>query len=226
VSVDSLAQAYKTPLTVILAASAGLSELGQLTGPQADLVALIDEQASLLSEMTSRLLAAARLDTNEVDVSLKAVGVEPMIDDAIAGLKRRLSGSTVVIDLKDDNLVLLCDRQLMLLLLAQYLDNACTHSVPGATITLRAAQLDSSIVFSAHSFGPAIPAADWEYVFEPDYPFSSHGYHAARPGIGLSLARRIATIHGGTVWVDSKESEGTTFFAAIPSHAKEIAPDE
>jgi K+-sensing histidine kinase KdpD len=216
-AIDSLAQAYKTPLTVILAASAGLSEIGELSGPQADLVALIEEQASLLTDITAQLLAAARMDASDGAIGLNLVGVEPMIDDAVARLKARLASLTISIDIQDEGLVLSCDRQLIILLLAQFLDHARTYSFQGTTITLRAAQLHTKVVFSVHSFRPVIPAMDLESIFEPDFPFSAHGYHAAGPGIGLSLARRVAAIHSGTVWVDSKEVEGTTFYAAIPS---------
>ena len=47
---DSLAHAYKTPLTAIRAASTGLGEMGHLSAAQAELVALIDEQTGLLGE--------------------------------------------------------------------------------------------------------------------------------------------------------------------------------
>jgi len=102
---DGLAQAYKTPLTAILAASAGLNEMGKLSPTQADLVALIDEQARSLSELTTRLLVSARLDAREAQIDAKPAGVEPIIDDAVAGLRTRLAGRKVVIDIEDDSLV-------------------------------------------------------------------------------------------------------------------------
>ena len=69
---DSLAHAYKTPLTAIRAASTGLSEMGHLSAAQAELVALIDEQAGLLGNLTTRLLTTARLDAGEVAVHADA----------------------------------------------------------------------------------------------------------------------------------------------------------
>ena len=60
----------------------------------------------------------------------------------------------VAIDLPDDNLVLCCDRQLMIMLLTQYIDNACKYSIYGTTITIRAVQSKAEVIFSVHSFGP------------------------------------------------------------------------
>jgi two-component system sensor histidine kinase KdpD len=216
---DSLAHAYKTPLTAIRAASTGLGEMGRLSAGQAELVGLIDEQTGLLNELTTRLLTTARLDAGEVAIHASPVGVGPMIEEIVASLRDRLASMKVSIDLKDDNLVLCCDRQLMIMLLTQYIDNACKYSVFGTTITIRVAQANAEVIFSVHSFGPVIPMADRERIFNRYYRSSTQSNRAAGTGIGLSVAKRVAVIHGGYVWVTSEEMEGTTFFAAIPAPA-------
>jgi K+-sensing histidine kinase KdpD len=213
---DGLAQVYKTPLTAILAASAGLSEMGRLSETQAELVALIDDQARLLSNLTSRLLATARLDAKEIELHPKPAGVEPIIDDAVAAIRPRLEDRKVVIHLEDENLVLHCDRQLILMLLSQFLDNACKYADPGTSITIRAADQNSKVVFSVHNFGPIIPKADLEGIFEHYQLPSSLVGRTENKGFGLSVAKRIAAFHGGTVRATSSAAEGTTFFAEIP----------
>ena len=214
---DGLAQAYKTPLTAILAASAGLNEMGKLSPTQADLVALIDEQARSLSELTTRLLVSARLDAREAQIDAKPAGVEPIIDDAVAGLRTRLAGRKIVIDIEDDSLVLCCDRQLILMLLTQYIDNACKYSRTGTAITVRAACANSEVIFSVHNFGPQIPLVERECIFDHYSLPASLTNRTGNAGFGLSVAKRIALVHSGYVWVTSDEAMGTTFFAAIPS---------
>jgi two-component system sensor histidine kinase KdpD len=214
---DSLAHAYKTPLTAIRAASTGLGEMGHLSAGQAELVALIDEQTGLLSELTTRLLTTARLDAGEVAVHASQVGVGPLIEEVVASLRDRLASMKVAIELEDDNQVVCCDRQLMIMLLTQYVDNACKYSIFGTTITIRVVHANAEAIFSVHSYGPVIPMADRERIFNRYYRSTTYSNRAAGTGIGLSVARRVAQIHGGYVWVTSDEVEGTTFFAAIPS---------
>jgi two-component system sensor histidine kinase KdpD len=197
--VDGLAQVYKTPLTVILAASAGLSEIGSLSPTQAELVALIDEQARQLSDLTSRLLTTARLDAKEGEIHRKPVGVEPIIDEVLAGLRSRLASRKVVVDLEDDSLVLWCD------------------SAIGSTIKILAASMNSEVMVSVHNFGPVIPVEDREYIFDQYSLPSSLTNRISNSGFGLSLAKRIASLHGGRVWVTSSEPEGTAFCVSIPS---------
>jgi two-component system sensor histidine kinase KdpD len=221
---DNLAHAYKTPLTAIRAASSGLNEMGRLSAGQADLVSLIDEQASLLSDLTTRLLGSARLDHETednvsagIDLKIAPVAVGPLMDEVVGGFSERSSRNNIVIDLVDDGMVVRCDRQLIAMLLTQYLDNAIKYSEALTKITLRAAHSGDEVVFSVHSFGPVIHAADRERLFERYFRSSSSPSQAEGTGIGLSIARKVAAAHGGTVWVASNESDGNTFYATIPS---------
>ncbi|MGA3033177.1 MAG: ATP-binding protein [Terracidiphilus sp.] len=213
---DSLAHAYKTPLTAIRAASTGLGEMGHLSPGQAELVALIDEQAGLLGDLTTRLLTTARLDGDEVSIHVERVSVGTLMEGVLDGLHERLASMKVAIEIEDENLVLNCDPQLMTMLLTQYIDNACKYSNFGSKITIRVMAAVGEVIFSVHSFGPVIPIADRERIFDRYYRSSTYSNRASGTGIGLSVAKRAAQIHGGYVWVTSDEQGGTTFFAAIP----------
>jgi two-component system sensor histidine kinase KdpD len=140
-----------------------------------------------------------------------------MIDEVLASLKDRLASMKVSFQMHDENLVICCDRQLMVMLLTQYIDNACKYSVFGTAITIRVAHVNAEAIFSVHSYGPVIPMADRERIFDRYYRSTTYSTRAAGTGIGLSVAKRVALIHGGYVWVTSDEMEGTTFFAAIPA---------
>ena len=214
---DSLAHAYKTPLTAIRAAGTGLLEMGKLSPGQADLVALINEQTTALNDLTTRLLTTARLDADEVSTNAEQVRLSPLIEEVLSGLKDRLASMKVAVQLGDENLSLCCDRQLMIMLLTQYIDNACKYSIFGTTITIRVVVANAEAIFSVHSYGPVIPMADRERIFDRYYRSSNYSNRAPGTGIGLSVAKRVAQIHGGYVWVTSGENDGTTFFAAIPA---------
>ncbi len=214
---DSLAHAYKTPLTAIRAASTGLSEMGRLSPAQAELVSLIDEQAAVLSDLTARLLTTARLDAGEVAVNAESMRVATLIEDVLASMNERLANMKLKVDIPDTELQICCDRQLMNMLLTQYIDNAGKYSNFGSTVTVRAELVKKEVILSVNSFGPVIPIADRERIFDRYYRSSNSSHRAAGTGIGLAVAKRAAVIHGGYVWVTSDEDEGTTFYAAIPA---------
>jgi two-component system sensor histidine kinase KdpD len=190
--------------------------MGHLSPGQAELVALIDEQAGLLGDLTTRLLTTARLDGDEVSIHVERVSVGTLMEGVLDGLHERLASMKVAIEIEDENLVLNCDPQLMTMLLTQYIDNACKYSNFGSKITIRVMAAVGEVIFSVHSFGPVIPIADRERIFDRYYRSSTYSNRASGTGIGLSVAKRAAQIHGGYVWVTSDEQGGTTFFAAIP----------
>lgn len=214
---DGLAHAYKTPLTAIRAASTGLAEMGGLSPAQSELVSLIAEQAEQLNELTTRLLATARLESGQVALNASNVAVGPLIDEALASLGERRGETPIAVELPDESLELCCDRRLLGMLLTQYLDNACKYSNAGSPITVRAVKTGEEVLFSVHSFGPVISLADRERIFDRFYRAADSAHRAPGTGIGLSVAKRAALIHGGTVWLASDEGQGTTFYAAIPA---------
>ena len=71
---------------------------------------------------------------------------------------------------------------------------------PSAWCTLK-----REAIFSVHSYGPVIPMADRERIFNRYYRSSTQSNRAPGTGIGLSVAKRVAVIHGGYVWVTSDE---------------------
>ncbi len=213
---DSLAHAYKSPLTAIMAASSGLGAMGALTPAQARLVTLIDEQAILLNELSTRLLKTAQLDARDLAPRMEMVTVGHLIDEVVADFRAQMACLSIHVARPMDSISICCDRSLLVALLSQYLDNAAKYSTEGSTVTISAEERREDIVFFVHNLGPVIPAADLEQVFDRFFRCSLSAQSAPGTGIGLSVAKRAAQTHGGRVWVTSDSSRGTTFFASLP----------
>jgi two-component system sensor histidine kinase KdpD len=217
---DSLAHAYKTPLTAIRAASTGLSEMGCLTPAQFELVALIDEQSGVLSDLTTRLLKTARLEAHDLTLRPETVAVIPLIDDLVASFREHIDNLSVKIAVSREDLTIRCDRDLLVTLLTQYIDNAGKYSTEGSTVTILVTELPGEIVFSVNNVGPVIPPADHERIFDRYFRCPVSANKVPGTGIGLSVAKRAAQAHGGDVWLTSDGERGTTFFASLL-----VAPD-
>lgn len=218
---DSLAHAYKTPLTAIRAASTGLEEMGSLTMAQRELVALIDEQSGLLNELTTRLLRTARLDAEEVGLNITEVDLNGLIEEVVESVRQRQPEMQVLFRFSSDQMTLSCDRQLISSILTQYVENAGKYANMASPITVSAEQTLTETILSVHSFGPVIPIAERERIFDRFFRSSASSHLAPGTGIGLSVAKRAALQHDGHVWVTSDAEEGTTFYAAIPTKEEE-----
>lgn len=217
---DSLAHAYKTPLTAIRAASTGLNEMGSLTPAQSELVELIDEQSGVLSDLTTRLLKTARLDEDDLTLRKETVAVAPLIEDVVASFRAELANTPVSIAVPREDISIRCDRDLLAAVLTQYIDNAGKYARTGSPITIQVSERPGEIIFSVHSIGPVIKPADRERIFDRYFRCASSAGKVSGTGIGLSVAKRAAQAHGGDVWLTSDRARGTTFFASLPSTPK------
>lgn len=217
---DSLAHAVKTPLTAIQAANAGLGEVGQLNEPQQELVALISDEAKELGLLSTRLLQTAKLEAQELTVAKEEIVVEELLATSLAEQRGRMSGHPVEIAVADPSLAIRGDRELLSMALTQYLDNAAKYSFVGTAVKVSAWKSHSEVLISVHNFGPAIPIADRERIFQRFYRSEETMHLASGTGIGLSTVKMAAEAHRGHVWVISNANEGTTFFLSLPQDGR------
>ncbi len=181
------------------------------------MVTLINEQAAVLSRLTTRLLKTARLQASDMTPRAEKVAIAPLVEDVVASLRDQLTSVLVKTVISRDDLSIRCDRSLLVALLTQYVDNAAKYGMSGTTVTVQAAEHAAEVIFSVHSIGPVIPEADFERIFDRYYRSSVSSNRAPGTGIGLSVAKRTAQAQGGHVWVTSDIEKGTTFYASLPT---------
>jgi two-component system, OmpR family, sensor histidine kinase KdpD len=213
---DALAHELKTPLTAIQTASAGLLELGGLGESQVDLAMLVEREAVRLNDLCTRLLRTAKLEAKEVGLRTGNVNVPELIREVLAartvdGVRDRM---TVTVD--DASLSVRADRDLLAMILAQYVDNARKYSKPGTPIEIAAEESFTEVLISVHNTGSTIRMEDRERIFERFYRTPDSRDMVPGTGIGLSVVRKAAEAHQGHVWVISDENEGTTFYLSLP----------
>jgi two-component system sensor histidine kinase KdpD len=213
---DALAHAFKTPLTAILTASSGLIEAGRLCSDDAELAALIDEQAEHLNRLTSELLQMARIDAGEVRLRRERLPVLSLIEDVLVRYREQLGGRRVDISDIPSQLEVYGDRAILSSALEQFVDNASRYSTPGSPISVKAEESLGEIVIAIHNEGPPIRPADRERIFERFYRAEESRHRSPGTGLGLSIAKKAAEAHDGRTWVVSEEHSGTTFFLALP----------
>jgi two-component system, OmpR family, sensor histidine kinase KdpD len=215
---DSLAHAVKTPLTAIQTATAGLSEVGEMSAAQKELAALIEGEASTLSQLSTKLLQTAKLEAQELSVAREQIAVEDLVSAVVAQQRGRMSGHSIEVSVPELPLTIRGDRELLSTALAQYLDNAAKYSFVGTGIKVAARESHSEVLISVHNFGPTIPITDREKIFQRFYRSEGTMHLAPGTGIGLSTVKMAAEAHRGHVWVISDASEGTTFFLSLPEN--------
>ncbi len=168
---DSLAHAIKTPLTAISTlASAGLGEVGNLNQAQQELVALIEDESNKLSELSTRLLQTAKLDAEKFSVAQDEIPVGELVQLALEEQQGRMTGHPVEVAVPDPLLIVRGDKDLLRWRWPNFLIMPRKRpSFAGTAVKIAANQSHSEVLISVHNFGPAIPIADREKIFQRFY---------------------------------------------------------
>jgi two-component system, OmpR family, sensor histidine kinase KdpD len=214
---DGMAHAFKTPLTVILTSASGLLEMKSLDAVQAQLVTLIDEHATRLSALTSHLLQMAKLDSKEIHLRREQILLAPFIQRVVDGCVGQLCGHAVQFLIKDQDLAVSGDRQLLAVTITELLTNAAKYSNADTQIDVSVRNEDGHVLIAVHNSGPAIAFAERELIFDRFYRSPTTKHQASGTGIGLSVVKRTAEAHQGRMWVNSAPETGTTFFLSLPA---------
>jgi two-component system sensor histidine kinase KdpD len=213
---DALAHAFKTPLTAIRTASSGLLEMSTLGKAEAELAELIDEESVNLNQLCTRLLQTAKLEASSVSLRTEPVIISRLVKDVLAELSGTLKQHPIEFSIEEQETPLQGDRELLTMILTQYLDNAAKYSAPDTPIDIAVRESSSELLLSVHNQGSLIQMKDRERIFERFYRSADAKERAVGTGVGLSIVKKAAEAQRGHVWVTSAEQDGTTFFLSIP----------
>ncbi len=209
----------RTPLTNII----GFSELlasplaGPLTDRQHEYLGDIRLSGRTLLAIIDDILDLATIDAGTLELKLSPVKVSHVIEQAVQGLEERLKQNHLALDIEIEPSIddFIADGKRVTQMLYNLLSNAIGFSDAGGKITLRCERQDSMIAFSVADQGAGIPEDYQQAVFDR-FESRSHRSRRRGAGLGLSVVKSLAELHGGTVTLDSAPGRGTRVTLLLP----------
>jgi signal transduction histidine kinase len=188
----------RTPLTRMRLAIEKLEPGGAVNTELARNIAELD---ALIGE----LLLTSRLDVARQPDRIEAVDLLALAAEEAAHFDREVAG---------DALTIRGDPLLLRRLIRNLLENARLHA--GGATDLRVSRLDGAARIVVEDAGPGIPPEDRERIFEPFHRRREAG-EPAGSGLGLSIVRQIARVHGGEVQCEPRDGGGSRFVVTLPT---------
>jgi signal transduction histidine kinase len=209
----------RSPLAAVTMASQFMLENGDLGEPNLTLTTRILRGSKRMNQMVSDLLdfTRSRLGSG-VPIVRGKMDMVKVVGDAVDETAAAHPESVVRFTSEGD-LTGNWDSARISQVVANLLGNAVQYGLPKGTVTVSAQGRASEVVLTVHNNGPAIPTADMRGLFNPLKRLKA-GEAVVRDssnlGLGLYIAERIVTAHGGTIDVTSSSDAGTTFTAHFP----------
>lgn len=163
-----------------------------------------DRAAQSLASMIEGLIQLARLDAGKVEADLEKVSLESLFADLIAKTSETTADTT--------SLYVHSDPVLLESIMQQLLANAASHG--GGAAHVSASDRDGKIEISVKDFGRGIAPEDHERIFSEFVRLE--GAPSSGLGVGLTIARKLATLMKHEIEVRSAPGEGATFIVRAP----------
>jgi PAS domain S-box-containing protein len=213
---EAVSHDLRTPLTSILGSALTLeqTELSLPHEDALDLVARIAANARKLERLLSDLLDLDRLQRGIVSPQRRPAELEALAHRSVEGTENH-AGREIQVDVEP--ITVSVDGAKVERILENLLSNAIRHTPDGTRIWIRGRGQDGGVLLIVEDEGPGIPVDLHEAVFEPfrQAPGSS-SEHSPGVGVGLSLVRRFAELHGGRAWLEDRLGGGSSFHVFLP----------
>lgn len=203
----------KNPITAIRAGLANVTD-----DSASDSLSSINAQVHRISRLTADLRKLAELETRPLERT--EVNMASLLEQVYDLAQERPEAETRHLSLTLPQApwplpAISGDRDLILLVIHNLLDNALKFTRPNDTIEIRAFEDGSTVAIEVADTGPGIPEEDMPHVWEELYRGkSARGVPGS--GLGLALAQAIIQRHGGRLSLRSRAGQGTVFSARFP----------
>ena len=214
---EAVSHDLRTPLTSILGSALTLeqTELNLPKEDALDLVGRIAANARKLERLLSDLLDLDRLQRGIVSPQRRPTDLADLVHRSVDGTENP-AGRDIQVEV--ESITVSVDAAKVERILENLLSNAIRHTPDGTRIWIRGFGQDGGVMLIVEDEGHGIPHELHEAVFEPfrQAPGSSSSGHSPGVGVGLSLVRRFAELHGGRAWLEDREGGGSSFHVFLP----------
>ena len=196
--------------------------------PAVKAVDVIQQQVSRMTMLLDQLRDVSHIGINRFAIEPQTIDLVRLVEHIAADVQTTTSDHTIRLDILDAPLWARADEFRIEQVLSNLVGNAIKYSPDGGSVELAVGE---SAHVAAHS-GPALPSgwavitvqdhgigipkAEQAHLFERFFRAANAKGRVSGMGLGLYIAREIVQRHGGMMWVESEEDQGSLFGIALP----------
>jgi PAS domain S-box-containing protein len=224
--VSTVSHELRTPLTAISASLSLLADgmAGELPADAKGLVDVASASTERLVRLIGDVLDIQKMEAGQMDYRRADQPVLPIVEAAVATMGSFAAQAGVKLafeaGIEAGALHAEVDRDRITQVLTNLLSNAIKFSEAGGEVLMRLRAEDGLVRIAVIDHGAGIPEAFRGRIFQRfAQADSADSRKKGGTGLGLSICRTIVEEHGGRIWFETEEGEGTAFFVELPASA-------
>ncbi len=180
------------------------------------MVLIMSQQLERMDHLVRDVLNAARIEAGELILQREPISILPVTRQVVDQINARVTGRTIRLIEKPGLPMVMADRDRVIEVLVNLLDNADKYSSPGCEVIVETAANETEVMLTVRDGGPGLPAASLDHIFDKFYRVDSSDSQAAYGyGLGLYICRCLVEAHGGRIWAENVRG-GAAFSFTLP----------
>ena len=218
--VATVSHEMRTPLAAIYGSAQTIlrPDLDLDDAVRDELLGVIASESDRLAEIVSDLLLSSHLDSGRLPVQIESCDAVELAATVVESARTHLPDDVeVALEAANDLPRVAADPGQLRQVLGNLVDNAIKYSPGGGAVSVSVADGDGTVRFSVADRGIGMPASELRRIFEKFYrldPDMTRGIGGT--GLGLYISRELVHRMAGTISVESKLGEGSTFVVELP----------
>lgn len=218
--VSNMTHELKTPITITYSAIDALQtfNLVEQKETREEYFTLCRQQLKHLSGLVEKILSMAVDERKNFRLQKETFQLRPLLDSLIRQFTLKANKEVRFhLDIQPEEIAAYADKLHFTNMISNLLDNAIKYSGTSVDIDIRVRETGEWLQLSVTDNGIGIPQAQQSHVFERFYRVSKGNIHDVKGfGLGLSYVKDIVERHNGSITLQSKERQGSTFTLLIP----------
>jgi len=180
----------------------------------AELLHRFENNVERMNKMIAGLYESTKVTAGHFLLEMSEFNFREMVAEAISTVSILQPSFNIVVN-GNGEFTVVADRYRLIQVIVNYLSNAIKYSDGNKEVTLSISHDDQSVTVAVKDQGLGISKENLPYVFERFFRIKKTR-KIEGIGLGLYLCKQIIRAHKGTVWAESEEKKGSTFYFSIP----------
>lgn len=213
--VSNFSHEFKTPIVSIRGFAKALKWEDLTDAERTEYLDIIIEESERLSELSTNVLYLSKIESQSILTERRTFNLSEQIRLAAALLDRKMSAKKIDLSFDSAEYFITGNEEMLKQVWINILDNAVKFSPEGGQIRIRIRNDATSLAVSIFNEGKCLTPEEQARIFDKFYQADT-SHSTAGNGLGLSIAKKIVDLHGGTIGVLSSEN-GNTFEIKLPA---------